>query len=99
MRIMKEQQQYALNVELRFEDILMDTIHKGIDIGQFTSEKPELLASQVTAQLQQWHLKHWKFKLRDVKTDEYARFVFDSLLTCLGVKVEEHAVAQSKESA
>ena len=46
---------------------------------------PELLASQVAAQLQQWHLKHWKFELREVTTEEYAKFVFDSLLLSLGV--------------
>ena len=82
----KEQQQFALNVELRFEDILMGSINKGVEAGQFTCDKPELLASQVTAQLQQWHLKHWKFKLREVKTEEYAQFVFDNLMICLGAQ-------------
>jgi hypothetical protein len=33
--------------------------------------------------LQQWHLKHWKFKLREVSTEEYAQFILGSLLTCL----------------
>ena len=82
----KEQQQFALNVELRFEDILMGSINKGVEAGQFTCDKPELFASQVTAQLQQWHLKHWKFKLREVKTEEYAQFVFDNLMICLGAQ-------------
>ena len=88
----KEQQQFALNVELRFEDTLMESINKGVEAGQFTCDKPELLASQVTAQLQQWHLKHWKFKLREVKTEEYAQFVFDSLMACLGA---QQAIAES----
>jgi hypothetical protein len=39
-----------------------------------------MLASQVTAQLEQWHLKQWKFKLRKVSNDDYAQYVFDSLL-------------------
>ncbi|NKB32086.1 MAG: TetR family transcriptional regulator [Pseudomonadales bacterium] len=96
----KEQQQFALNVELRFEETLMDTISKGVKAGQFTCEKPELLASQVTAQLQQWHLKHWKFKLRKVKTEEYAQFVFDSLMTCLGAQSPlSEASARLKQSA
>ena len=90
----KEQQQFALNVELRFEDTLMESISEGVEAGLFTCDKPELLASQVTAQLQQWHLKHWKFKLREVKTEEYAQFVFDSLMTCLGSQqaIEESPV-------
>ena len=49
----KEQQQFALNVELRFEDTLMESISEGVEAGLFTCDKPELLASQVTAQLQQ----------------------------------------------
>jgi len=40
----------------------------------------------VIAQLQQWHLKQWKFKLRGVNTEEYAAYVFDTLMTCLGYK-------------
>ena len=82
----KDQQQFALDVELRFEDTLMHNKKKGVEAGEFVCDKPELLASQVTAQLQQWHLKHWKFKLRKVTTEEYAQFVFDSLLTCLGAQ-------------
>jgi AcrR family transcriptional regulator len=79
----KEQQQQTLELELRFEGILLDAIHSGVANGQFVCDKPELLASQVTAQLQQWHLKQWKFKLRDIGKQEYAQFVFESLLKCL----------------
>jgi len=64
----------------------MDTIKQGVNAGEFVCGKPELLASQVTAQLQQWHLKQWKFKLRKVATEEYAQFVFENLLVCLGVQ-------------
>jgi AcrR family transcriptional regulator len=82
----REQQQYALDVELRFEETVIDSIKTGVENGQFVCEKPALLASQITAQLQQWHLKHWKFKLRDISTQEYAQFVLDNLLLCLGAK-------------
>ena len=88
----KDQQQFALEVELRFEDILMEAIRRGIDDGQFHCEKPELLASQVTAQLQQWHLKPWKFKLRKVTTEDYAQFIFESLMTCLGVEYSQSSL-------
>ena len=79
----REQQQQTMELELRFEGMLMDAIQSGIDSGQFICARPALLASQVTAQLQQWHLKRWKFKLREVNTEEYAQFVFDSLLKSL----------------
>ncbi len=79
----RDQQQQTLELELRFEGILMDAIQAGVESGQFICDQPELLASQVTAQLQQWHLKQWKFKLREIGTQDYAQFVFESLLKCL----------------
>ena len=81
----KEQQSFALDNEFRSEEILMSIIRDGVLANQFVCEKPELLASQVVAQLQQWHLKQWKFKLREVETEEYARYVCSSLLKCLSV--------------
>lgn len=82
----REQQQRSLDLELRFEGILIDAFQAGVASGQFTCEKPELLAALVTAQLQQWHLKHWKFKLRNIGTQEYAQFVYDNLLLCLSFR-------------
>ena len=79
----REQQQQTLELELRFEGILLEAIHSGVISGQFVCVQPELLASQVTAQLQQWHLKRWKFRLREVGKQEYAKFVFVTLLKCL----------------
>jgi AcrR family transcriptional regulator len=79
----REQQQKTLELELRFEKILMEAIAAGVDSGQFRCEQAELLASQVTAQLQQWYLKQWKFKLREIGTQEYAQYVFECLLRCL----------------
>jgi len=82
----REQQLQTLELELRFEAILIEAFRAGVEDGQFVCEKPELLASQVTAQLQQWHLKRWKFKLRKIDTQEYAQFIFDNLLMCLAYK-------------
>ncbi len=84
----REQQQQTLELELRFEGILMDAIEAGVASGQFVCAQPELLASQVTAQLQQWHLKQWKFKLREIGKQEYAQFVFESLLKSLQYPAE-----------
>ncbi len=85
----REQQQQTMELELRFEGILLDAIHAGVASGQFVCAQPELLASQVTAQLQQWHLKRWKFKLRDIGKQEYAQFVFESLLKCLECPISD----------
>lgn len=79
----KEQQQQTLDIELRFEGILMDAFKAGVDQGLFTCRNPELLAAQVTGQLQQWHLKQWKFKLRNINTQQYGGYIFDELLLSL----------------
>ena len=67
--------------------ILLGIIKDGIEAKQFICEHPELLASQVVAQLQQWHLKQWKFKLRGVNTEEYSSYIYSSLLTCLSAEI------------
>lgn len=79
----REQQQQAMDLELRFESYLIDAFETGVRSGQFVCENPELLASHVTAQLQQWHLKHWKFKQRGVAMEDYADNVFANLLLSL----------------
>lgn len=82
----REQQEQAMELELRFERILIDAFKAGMEQGQFVCSRPELLAAAVTAQLQQWHLKHWKFKLRGVGMDEYAQYIFDNLLASLAAE-------------
>ena len=95
----REQQQQTLELELRFEGILMNAIQAGVEAGQFVCDQPELLASQVTAQLQQWHLKQWKFKLRDIGTQAYAQFVFETLLKCLEYQGELDKSVAAKDAS
>ena len=93
----KEQQQQAMDLELRFESYLINAFQAGVRSGQFVCEKPELLASHVTAQLQQWHLKHWKFKQRNIQMQEYAENVLENLLLCLGVKAGAAAASTQQQ--
>lgn len=93
----KEQQQQAMDLELRFESYLINAFQAGVRSGQFVCEKPELLASHVTAQLQQWHLKHWKFKQRNIQMQEYAENVLENLLLCLGVKAGTAAASTQQQ--
>ena len=85
----KEQQQQALELELRFDDLLVNAIQAGIEMGQFECEKPELLASSITAQLQQWHLKQWKFRMKDVSMEDYAAHIIDTALRSLSYQDAE----------
>jgi AcrR family transcriptional regulator len=90
----KEQQQQTLDLEIRFEGFIIDTIRAGEARGMFSCEHPELLAAQVTAQLQQWHLKPWKFKLLEVNTQQYAQYVFENLLLCLRWKESNETLSK-----
>ncbi len=85
----KEQQQQALELELRFDDLLVNAIQAGVEMGQFECEKPELLASSITAQLQQWHLKQWKFRMKDVSMEDCAAHIIDAALRSLSYQGAE----------
>jgi TetR/AcrR family transcriptional regulator, cholesterol catabolism regulator len=85
----KDQQQSLLDLELRFEAMLIGAISQGVKSGEFVCDHPELLASQATAQMEQWHLKKWKFKSREVDIQQYAAYTYDSLLLCLRAKDED----------
>ena len=87
----KEQQQQALDLELRFDDMLVDAIQAGIENGQFKCDKPALLASSITAQLQQWHLKQWKFRLKDISMEDYAGHIIDTALRSLSYSSSDSA--------
>lgn len=76
----REQQEQAMDLELRFEQNVIDVVEEGIRSDQFACSSPRMLAALATAQLQQWHLKQWKFKQANVDTQQYARLVFESLL-------------------
>lgn len=79
----RERQEKALEIELRFERFLIDGLNRGEEIEVFKCENSDLLASQITAQLQQWHLKPWKFKLKNISLLQYADYCYQSLLNGL----------------
>ncbi len=95
----REQQQQAMDLELRFEELLIATIQAGIEQRQFACQHPELLAAQVTAMLQQWYLKHWKFKLRKVSLENYANYVIETVLSALDFDAATEAGANSNTSS
>lgn len=79
----RDKQEKALEIELRFERFVIDSLKRGEQTHMFKCENPDLLASQVTAQLQQWHLKPWKFKLKKISLPQYADYCYQSLLNGL----------------
>ncbi|MEX2129863.1 MAG: hypothetical protein WD772_00125, partial [Pseudohongiellaceae bacterium] len=80
----REQQERAMQLELKFEQMLIDVFMRGTKLGLFDCQEPELLASHVTGMVQQWYVKRWKFKRKQTDIETYAGFVFDNLMQNLG---------------
>jgi AcrR family transcriptional regulator len=80
----REQREAAMQMELKFDERLLDTFQAGVASGEFKADRLALLASNTTAMLQQWYLKRWKFSRQGTRIEDYAQFVFDTTLSSLG---------------
>ncbi|MFM1895111.1 MAG: hypothetical protein RLZZ385_185 [Pseudomonadota bacterium] len=87
----REQQETAMQLELQFDQMLMDTFRLGLSTGVFRGDRFELLASNTTHMLQQWYLKRWKFRRMKVSLEDYAGFVLANVLLSLGCDAD-HAL-------
>ncbi len=79
----REQRAAAMQLELKFDERLKETFRAGKQAGIFECQNLELLATHITAMLQQWYLKRWKFQMQETSIDTYTRFVFDCALRSL----------------
>jgi len=79
----REQQEKAMDLELQAQSILVDTFKKGIKLGVFRCDDPEMLAVHTLAMQQEWYLKRWKFKRLKVDADQYASSVLAFVLKAL----------------
>jgi AcrR family transcriptional regulator len=82
----REQLQAALDLELKFDASLIATFRDGIAAGVFSCSNLALVASHVTAMLQQWYLKRWKFQLQGTPIETYSAFVFERALSSLNYR-------------
>lgn len=80
----REQREAAMQMELKFDERLLETFQAGVAAGVFHTDRLQLLASNTTAMLQQWYLKRWKFARQGTRLEDYAQFVFDTALGSLG---------------
>ncbi len=73
----KKQRREAVESELATEKLLSDILAKGQEEGVFRQTDPPMTAALIKAALQDWYLKRWKYRSRDVSVEAYARFVLD----------------------
>ncbi len=67
--------QMSMSNELYTEKIFEKIVEDGCKSGIFAQVEPVFTASIIKAMLQDWYLKHWKYKNRKVSVDDYADFV------------------------
>lgn len=73
----QEELKAAQVMESYTEQILVDILEDGDEKGVFKKQNHRLTASLIKAMQQDWYLKRWKYKKRNVSVDEYAQYVFD----------------------
>ena len=83
----KNDKAIAIQAELSMENKIASVIKEGIKTGCFSKlDNAQLVASLIKALLQDWYLKHGKYKKRKISVDSYAKQVVDLTLHYLVVK-------------
>jgi len=73
----KRVQKKAIDLELFTEKIFIDVIEQGKHDGIFRSVNKELVAAMIKAILQDWYLKRWKYEMRNISVEQYAKSLID----------------------
>ncbi|TYT75972.1 TetR/AcrR family transcriptional regulator [Desulfobotulus mexicanus] len=71
----RDEAKKAIESELLTESIFRDILEEGEKAGVFSFEDANLTAAMIKAMLQDWYLKRWKYKNRQIHVDEYANFL------------------------
>ena len=72
-----------MDLELQAQTILVDNFEKGIELGIYHCDDPEMLAVHTLAMQQEWYIKRWKWKRMKVDADQYAESLLGFVLKSL----------------
>jgi len=75
----KTEHKRAMEGELYTEKLFCDILEQGQKEGVFYLESALLTASVIKAMLQDWYLKRWKYRQRNISIDTYADFVLNMI--------------------
>ncbi|HOD13766.1 MAG TPA: TetR/AcrR family transcriptional regulator [Spirochaetota bacterium] len=73
----KKYQKISVESELLTERIITDILDEGAKNGMFIIDNIQLTGSVIKAMMQDWYLKKWKYKQRNVSVETYAQFIID----------------------
>ena len=71
----KKELKRAMEGELYTEQLFCEILEQGQAGGVFVVESAVLTASAIKAMLQDWYLKRWKYRRRNITIDAYAEFI------------------------
>jgi TetR/AcrR family transcriptional regulator, cholesterol catabolism regulator len=86
-----EEGKRAIAGELQSEAIFSGILEKGIARGSFTIADPLLVAAAIKALLQDWYLKRWKYRRRNISVEAYGDFVI-SMISAYGVNTYQKEI-------
>lgn len=87
----EEELKAVQDMESYTEQILVDILEDGENKGVFRKGNHPLTASIIKAMQQDWYLKRWKYKKRNISVDDYAGYVVDFVRSfCLKDPAEHH---------
>ena len=75
----RAEQEMAVASELYTENLFADILKQGQSRGCFLPRDSRLTASLIKAMLQDWYLKHSKYRKRNISVDHYSEFVLQFL--------------------
>ncbi|MDI6798204.1 MAG: TetR/AcrR family transcriptional regulator, partial [Desulfatibacillaceae bacterium] len=73
----KKQQKDAITSELMTEQVFAAILKEGQQTGDFAPTDPDMTAALIKALLQEWYVKRWKYRSRQISVEQYASFVLD----------------------
>jgi AcrR family transcriptional regulator len=71
----EEARRFVLERELRTEALFVSVLEEGARTGLFKVENPVMTASLIKPMLQDWYIKRWKHRARNIAAAAYADFV------------------------
>lgn len=72
-----ERREAVISMEESTEKRLVKILEAGEQQGIFRKHNHQLTASIIKAMQQDWYLKRWKYKKRDISVDDYADYVLE----------------------
>jgi AcrR family transcriptional regulator len=86
-----EEKQRIMETELSIEELFCNIIRAGQQQGTFRPVDPQLSAALLQAMLQDWYLKRWKYREREINVETYGNFLQDAL--------ERHLLSSPEKTA